>query len=830
MKFISITLCNFKRLALNNISYIKITPENKIQLILGTNGSGKSSLLKEITPLPANHQEFQKDGYKIVEIEHNHSHYVLKSLFPSSGNKFHFIKDSEELNPGGTMTTYRELVKKEFGITPDIHELLIGSVRFHSMSTAERRVWVTRLSEADYTYAIQYFKKLSEQHRDVVGAIKLSQSRLVQETDKLLKPEQEQIYRHEIQLFSQMLSHLLELKTPIYDTKDQVLVQLKNHDSHLQSLSQALIKYRTQFLNHEGFTSEEAIDEALAAAKGRSEALKVLCEQLCEKIQSEQNTLQALKDSNVESVADLDKSIAALQLQLTQTHCQIELKLQVLDPLNASHALSSVYENLHTVASQMELNEDRRYSRDRYQFSIERVKTLQAQLTQLEQKTQTYVLRRKELEHFKQHNEVKCPSCQHTWHQGYSEQLYQDTLSSIAQIGVHTEAINKQFLSENQYLEQARTYLELYRTYSSVTKAWTILNPLWEYISEKDILFKDPKQIINVIDTFKIDLQIMVHLEQMGKKLIETQELKQLLSKNQELSVSSLNEQAEQLNHQLYELNRQQRTQDELIARLTLYRQACVQVNALLREVQVTVTARDDRVTQLLALHKRQAVSEVIELVRLELHQREQMISRIDIQKALVDNIQNQITEMAERAEVLKLAVLELSPSQGLIAKGLTGFINHFVNHINRFIKKIWLYPLELVPIQPDEDDGVDLDYKFAFKVNGDAPISDISKGSTGMKEVIDLAFKIVAMQYLHLNNAPIYLDELAASFDKSHREAAYRMVNDLMVNSNYSQIYIISHFADSYGSFNNSDVITLHDANISKAKDSVFNRTVSMA
>jgi ABC-type oligopeptide transport system ATPase subunit len=97
------------------------------------------------------------------------------------------------------------------------------------------------------------------------------------------------------------------------------------------------------------------------------------------------------------------------------------------------------------------------------------------------------------------------------------------------------------------------------------------------------------------------------------------------------------------------------------------------------------------------------------------------------------------------------------------------------------------------------------------------------------MKEVIDLAFKIVAMQYLHLNNAPIYLDELAASFDKSHREAAYRMVNDLMINSNYSQIYIISHFADSYGSFNNSDVITLHDANISKAKGSAFNKNVQM-
>jgi ABC-type cobalamin/Fe3+-siderophores transport system ATPase subunit len=68
MKIVSIELKGYKFLALSNINFIQLRPENKLQLILGTNGSGKSSLLKECSPLPANPSEFTKDGYKLIDI------------------------------------------------------------------------------------------------------------------------------------------------------------------------------------------------------------------------------------------------------------------------------------------------------------------------------------------------------------------------------------------------------------------------------------------------------------------------------------------------------------------------------------------------------------------------------------------------------------------------------------------------------------------------------------------------------------------------------------------------------------------------------------------
>lgn len=829
MKFISVELKGFKRLALNSIDYIKITPENKIQLILGTNGSGKSSLMKELTPLPANHQEFHKDGFKIIELVHNNSHYVLKSIFGQGGNRFHFIKDGEDLNDGGTMTTYRELVRREFNITADVHELMIGAVRFHAMTTAERRSWFTRLSDADYTYAIKYFQKLKELHRDMIGAIKTNQSRLVQESEKLLKPEQELTYREEIKMFSEMLTQLLELKTPIYETRDQVARQLEGQDLKLTELARSLVKYRKQFLNLENYSSVDDIDQAIVDARSRIQSSATLIEQVCVQIDQQQNTLNALKESNVESEADVDRTIDVTLAEIHRLTNQLNLKLAITDARGALGAITSVKEHLQDVALGLELNSDRKYSRNNYIQALENQKALVLNISSLEQQLLAATNRKKELEHFKQHNKVECPKCEHVWHQGYDERTYNVTLQAIAQFDQVIAAKKSELSVIEAYLEKAKAYLELYRVYASIERSWTVLVPLWDHVNNSGVIFDNPKQLLMIVDTFRQDLEYQIQIEDLKKRLDETYKLKELMKKNQQTSLANTQESVDKLNAELYRLQTENQQQNQRLARLNLYRNASVQISTLQSQIETTMGERDDKAQRLIELNKRDAINQAIEAVRIELNQREQMISRIDIQKALVDNIQQQIDELTEKAEILKLAVTELSPSQGLIAKGLTGFINHFVGQMNAFIKKIWLYPLEIVPIVPDEEDGVDLDYKFEFKVNDDMPIPDISKGSTGMKEVIDLAFKFVSMPYLGLSEFPVYLDELAASFDKSHREAAYRMVHDLMVNSNYSQIFIISHFADSYGSFNHSDIITLCDANIARARDSAFNRTVTI-
>ena len=67
---------------------------------------------------------------------------------------------------------------------------------------------------------------------------------------------------------------------------------------------------------------------------------------------------------------------------------------------------------------------------------------------------------------------------------------------------------------------------------------------------------------------------------------------------------------------------------------------------------------------------------------------------------------------------------------------------------MNAFIGKVWTYPLVIQSCSVVEGENIDLDYKFPMLINeGESPISDISKGSRGMKEIINLAFRLTAMQ-----------------------------------------------------------------------------------
>ena len=76
MKIVKLILRNCDRFLLNQIKEIVYTPTSPYQLITGNNGSGKSSLLEELSPLPPDKNKFTKNGYKEIHIEHQ-----IKSTF-----------------------------------------------------------------------------------------------------------------------------------------------------------------------------------------------------------------------------------------------------------------------------------------------------------------------------------------------------------------------------------------------------------------------------------------------------------------------------------------------------------------------------------------------------------------------------------------------------------------------------------------------------------------------------------------------------------------------------------------------------------------------------
>ena len=65
-------------------------------------------------------------------------------------------------------------------------------------------------------------------------------------------------------------------------------------------------------------------------------------------------------------------------------------------------------------------------------------------------------------------------------------------------------------------------------------------------------------------------------------------------------------------------------------------------------------------------------------------------------------------------------------------------------------------------------------------------------------------------MKYLNMTDYPLNLDEFAAKMDSTHRKAAFYTISNLLLNSNFSQIFLINHYEDQYGSLKNAQIIDL--------------------
>ena len=118
MRIIELELHKYIRLAFSAIETIVYRPELDSQIIIGSNGSGKSSLMAELNPLPVAKNYMLPGGYKRIKIEHKGIYYTLLSTY-GKGAKNSFIEHTEsgakiEHNEGGTGVAQKILIEKIF--------------------------------------------------------------------------------------------------------------------------------------------------------------------------------------------------------------------------------------------------------------------------------------------------------------------------------------------------------------------------------------------------------------------------------------------------------------------------------------------------------------------------------------------------------------------------------------------------------------------------------------------------------------------------------------------------------------------------------------------
>jgi energy-coupling factor transporter ATP-binding protein EcfA2 len=818
----SIELVGYKRFNLNSIKRLYINFVEKLQIIIGSNGSGKSSLLYMLTPLPAVQQDFEKGGFKKILIENNGSIYDLTSNFENTPSHS-FLKNNVELNLGGTLTVQRDIVFKEFGITTDMHELFTGNVKFNNMSVGDRRKWFTLLSNTDYTYAISIYNKLKEKIRDIQGALKINQARLLQENKKLLDPEQEKNAREYIE-------YLELLKKSLLDTQYGLLGDVKINTSELNNEYNILEESRKDIKNlvrkmlQISKTIDIGEDKTIIDLKARVLFLNNEINRLDVILNSHEVTLKLLVDSKITGLDDTILQINNLNKSIRDLEANRPLNI-VFDNISISEmALESVYDIIVNISKDLIPNPDKTYNRDYYINKKNEVSKLELEIAQLDDMQLKLINIIKEIDHIKRHNETECPNCLFIWSRGYNEKDYIEYKNKLVMLNEVIEKSKETYTTLKTELDFLTEYFVLLSQYNRTTASYIALEPLWRYISTNNILYTEPRNIIHILEKTKSLIHIDIEIKSKVEKLKTLETLVSILKDDKNKNLQTIEADIESINKSLSEIIDEKRFIDNQIIMIETIDQISNNISSIAIDMENSINRIDKSLENWLRQETLLYYKGLIDLVNTEIDKETYSIMQIDRQKAIISTLDSQNYQYELSIKTLKILISELSPSEGLIARGMQGFINMFITEINNIIKQIWSYPLELILLGLNDNEDFDLDYKFALKVNDESVVSDIKIASTAMKEVIDLSFKIICMRYLNMSSYPIFLDEFGASMDSAHRHAAVGTIKDLLDNSNFSQIFIISHYETNYNAFTNSQFNILCKNNIVMPRDYLSN------
>ena len=140
----------------------------------------------------------------------------------------------------------------------------------------------------------------------------------------------------------------------------------------------------------------------------------------------------------------------------------------------------------------------------------------------------------------------------------------------------------------------------------------------------------------------------------------------------------------------------------------------------------------------------------------------------------------------------------------------MINYINTMVEIANDYIASVFTYELTLTKLPQDSR----LDYRLPMVVSG-IPLADITLGSKAQREIINLALHLAIRKVSQLENYPISLDEVGASFDNTHKHRLLDLLSYLIDGDKVSQMFLVNHHAAVHEGLSNGQTLILNTANV---------------
>ena len=807
MFFSKLRLKNFKRTALAGYKDIEITPASNLMVILGTNGCGKTSMTRQFTPwlpeqehfLPGGEKEFwcTKDGVSFRTLS------TLKSSW-----KHEFWRENENLNPGGTASVQKELLKRYFGLTQEIFSLLVGDIKFHLLPVSKRRELFTELSPTDLSYAIGVYNRLKTALRDAQGVRKHLNGRIAQETAKVLDDATAAQYADQAKQLNEEVELLLGNK----DQRTNHTTANQRLNSLREELSGRLERLQELSLTHSGVTGFESLEELqkrFHELSHKHSAETARRQQMLSEFVDLSATIAEIKNRSVGSKEEVEASLARVNAELGGFKTEFDFQM----PEEAKQAYQETLEfeaslSAYTLQLANWLSDGSDFSKaaqEACNASIEKAIDEQRVIRRHIEAAKN------RLAHLEHSDEVDCPQCKTKFVPG--ERAGERTkLKELLERG---DAADQVKLEELKTLgEQAERFVEFQQTVQKIRQmasAYPRCRGLFDSMVEHGLPYATTQRTANLLWNWKSQLETCFKLKQLQKNKQQLEEALEQIRLAGDDSEVLLSERSARLERECHELGLEL---DQCARELKLLESAIATHTEFLQHKAVIeerlLPAHQTAVADALVGVRNRIIDEVLDQHYAQLGFLNSRLKERDVAVALLKDLEQQLEECGKREVALGVLIDEISPSDGLIAEQLSGFIASFVKLANVILDKIWSYPLRILPCGIEQEE---LDYKFPIEVGSERERgNDVACGSEAQRDVFDFVFVLVLGSFVEF---PLFLDELGSSFDEEHRAKVWSFVRDYVDAGRAPQAFMISHYAANHTALTNADLVVVDAENI---------------
>lgn len=798
MRLRELVILGNRRLLAGGTKELYYRPESPLQLLLGNNGCGKTSLLSEISPFPAVPGDYLKGaGYKKVVFEDGGILYTTISDF--RGAATHSFQIGDEAPVVGNATVIRTLAIQTLQYTPEIQDVSLGNLLFTDFTPQKRREWLIKLCDVDVSYALRLHKELSTRVRNSQGALKHAETKLTQELGNRLSEEDYNACQLQLESLNRATRLFLEAKNPTVPEYGKLVDTVQSSNLKLNRLTQEL----RQVPRYHAGTHD--LEGELNDSRQTLRQLDFELNQYKEQHLELDALIRKVESTDVRPLSELQEEYDTNHTWLVNNPVET-----LFDEFRSRYDFEHLREDLieaQGVVEPLYLRLPKNTNRQTYNRAnqVKMQQTLEACKEKLNQLDVTQHRTLEELRHLESHQGVICPSCSTEFKPGYDA----IRVAELNQLLETLAAEQQKYLAHKDrtevYLEQFSQWLTAYTECINARRSYPRLARLFTHIDPDDVFLSDePKSLVGKLNQY---LQGVLH----GIEYYTVKESLQHLGtaiqakKNSDgFSLDTLKERVLNVEQRYNTALVKQRMETQRYKQLQTQRDDLLNARRLQEAIQETFGELDLALQQFEASALNSALDKEVDALQSTLSGVRELLSKNDSVKGIVQHLENSVRELKDELEAGQLLLQTLSPTEGLIAEQLNGYLQTFTSQLNWSIQQVWTVPLNVLP--PDFEDG-ELNYLFPMQSSQlDHIVPDISKGSRGQREIINFSFMLLVLDYLGIQSVPLLLDEVGHSFHQTHRDRLFAYIRSLVETKRVTQVFIVSHFASSHGSLTNAD------------------------